>query len=136
MGVRPVRRYRMICTLAPRTSWNVAESYATELDVLRPFLECDSLVLDELGEVAIERERRASEFAVSRLLVLLNERGQNERPTLMTSNLTLESLVSWAGDERLVSRIRGFCGEAGIVELTGRDLRFEPAERGLTGARG
>lgn len=111
------------------------EAPDSELGVLRPFLECDYLVLDELGDAAIETERRASEFASARLLTILNARGQQSRPTLMTSNLSLDQLARWSGDERLVSRIQAYCRDAGIIELTGRDLRFDPAERALTRAR-
>lgn len=101
------------------------ESTLSELDLLGPLLEAEFLLLDELGDIALERERRASEFAASRLLTVLNERSQHERPTILTSNLSLAQLTRWAGDERLASRIRGVCGADGIIELAGRDLRCE-----------
>lgn len=96
----------------------------SELDVLSPLSDTRYLLLDELGDIALKGERHASEFAASRILTLLDQRWQDGRFTLMTSNLSLSELVKWSGDERIGSRIRGICGEQGIIELTGRDLRF------------
>ena len=96
----------------------------SERDVLRPFVEAEYLLLDEVGDIALEREPRASGFAASRLLTLLEERWREAKPTIMTSNQSVKRLVEWAGDERIGSRIVGMCGQAGVVELSGRDLRF------------
>jgi DNA replication protein DnaC len=99
-----------------------------ELEVLEPLFAADYLVLDDLGDVALSRDCHASNFSASRILTLLDQRSQGGKPTIMTSNLSLDELVRWAGDERIGSRIRGVCGERGIVELTGRDLRFDREE--------
>ena len=102
----------------------------SELDVLTPLFDANYLVLDELGDIALERERRASDFVVSRLLTLLDRRWQEGKATIMTSNLSPDELNEWVGrDERIGSRLRGMCGEDGIVNLSGRDLRFDSEEK-------
>lgn len=102
----------------------------SELGVLSPLFAVSYLVLDELGDLSLERERRASEFAVSRILTLLDRRWQEGLPTIMTSNLSLKKLVKWTGgDERIGSRIRGLCAEQNIVELSGKDMRFDSEMR-------
>lgn len=102
-----------------------ASEGGSELGVLAPLFEVDFLILDELGDLGLERERHASEFAASRILVLLDRRWREGKATVMTSNLSLGELVRWCGEERIGSRIRGVCGGHGIVELSGRDLRFD-----------
>ena len=97
----------------------------TEREILRPLIEAEYLLLDELGDIALDCERRASAFAASRLLTLLDERWREEKPVIITSNLPVKSLVDWADDERIGSRIVGMCGESGVIQLVGRDLRFD-----------
>ena len=99
----------------------------SELQVLTPLFDVEFLILDELGDVSLEREPRASGFAASRLLTLLDRRWQDGKPMIMTSNLPLSELVRWSGDERIASRILGMCGAKNVVQLVGRDLRFDPA---------
>lgn len=100
----------------------------SEYGVLEPLFDVEFLLLDELGDL----DKQASDFSARILLTLLSERGNRGRPTMMTSNLSLGKLDKWLGqDERVASRVRGLCGERGIVELVGRDLRFdgEPANQ-------
>ena len=105
---------------------------ASELQILQPFFDVQYLLLDELGDLCLDGDRTASSFAASRILALLDKRFQNGGRTLITSNLSLEKLTSWTGDERIGSRIRSLCGEQGIVELEGRDLRFDPVAEEAT----
>jgi DNA replication protein DnaC len=98
----------------------------SELEILAPLFDTELLILDELGDSVLEGNPRASHFASSRILTVIEERSQARKPTVMTSNLSLAELVRWSGDERIGSRIRGACGERGIIELVGRDLRFDP----------
>ena len=97
----------------------------SELQVLQPLFRVEFLLLDELGDVCLDRDPTASDFAASRLLLLLDNRFRYDRVTLITSNLNLEGFTEWVGDERVSSRVRGMCGSEGIVELEGRDLRFD-----------
>jgi DNA replication protein DnaC len=103
----------------------------SELQVLQPFFEVQFLLLDELGDVCLNHDRTASDFVASRLLLLLDKRFQHGRVTLLTSNLDLQRFTEWVGDERVSSRIRGMCGAEGIIELQGRDLRFDAVPEGV-----
>lgn len=118
-------RFQTVSTLLLELRSTFSIDGRSELDVLSPLFEARYLVLDELGDIALKAERRASEFAASRILTLLDRRWQDGNFTLMTSNLSLSELVKWSADERVGSRIRGICGEKWILELVGRDLRFD-----------
>ena len=98
----------------------------SEKAVLRPYLETGFLILDELGDLAASRDRTASAFAASRILTLLDIRSRKGRPTIITSNLSLDDLERWSDDPRIASRIVGMCGVEGVFEIQGRDLRVDP----------
>ncbi len=118
-------RFQTVSGLLLELRDTFAVEQTSELQVLYPLFEVEFLLLDELGDIARNESRQASAFAAARILTLLDRRWQEGRPTIMTSNLSLAELVEWVGDERVGSRIRGLCGERGIVELVGRDLRFD-----------
>lgn len=94
--------------------WNVPElflelrrtiSESAELDeatILDEAIETDLLVLDDLGA------EKVSEFVLDRLYVLINGRYENDLPTIITTNRTLEELRSQIGP-RIVSRISEMC---------------------------
>jgi len=70
------------------------------------------LILDDLGA------EKPSEWAVSTLYSIIDERYREERPTIVTSNLSLSQIASQL-HERIASRL-----SAGkIVKLTGPDHR-------------
>ncbi len=125
-------KFQSVSTLLLAIRDSFACQDTSELQILKPFFDVQYLLLDELGDICLDGDRTASSFAASRILALLDKRFQNGGKTLITSNLSLENLTSWTGDERIGSRIRGLCGEQGIVELEGRDLRFDavPEEGG------
>ncbi len=104
----------------------------SEKAVLQPFLETGFLILDELGDLAASRDRSASAFAASRILTLLDIRSRRGRPTIITSNLSLEELERWSDDPRISSRIAGMCGLEGVFEIEGRDLRVDPVAEEAT----
>ena len=54
---------------------------ATEMDVLRPVLDADLLVLDDLGA------ERTSEWVQETLGLVVNTRYSERRPTIFTTNL-------------------------------------------------
>ncbi len=117
-----------------RDTFSVDE--VSEKSILRPLSEVEFLILDELGDLPGNRERTASAFSASRMLVLLDSRWRTGRSTIMTSNLDLQQLEGWIDDARLASRIAGACALAGVVEIGGRDLRLAavPAEEGKVAA--
>lgn len=97
----------------------------SEKAVLSPYFETGFLILDELGDLAASRDRSASVFAASRILTLLDIRSRKGRPTIITSNLSLDELEKWTDDPRIASRITGTCGVGGVFEIIGKDLRVD-----------
>lgn len=94
-------------------------SETSELQVLRPLLDADVLLLDELGA------RRPSPWVYDTVTHVLNDRYNRERVTLITTNYRDDSEVDGAtlGDrigERLRSRLYEMCRE---VEMQGDDYR-------------
>lgn len=90
----------------------------SEAAFLRPYLEAEVLVLDDLGV------GRATEWAMETLHYLLNSRYSNERTTVLTTNLddgdpTRKELTTAVG-ERLRSRLFEMCQ---TVAITGDDYR-------------
>jgi DNA replication protein DnaC len=100
----------------------------SEKSVLQPLCDIQFLVLDELGDLARNRDRTASTFSASRILTLLDGRWRSGKPTILTSNLSLEELERWVDDPRIASRVAGMCTLDGVIEITGRDLRIGVAE--------
>ncbi len=98
----------------------------SEKSVLQPLCDAQFLVLDELGDLARNRDKTASAFSASRILTLLDSRWRTGRPTILTSNLSLEELERWVDDPRVASRIAGMCTLDGVIEIAGRDLRVDP----------
>ncbi len=97
----------------------------SEKSVLQPLCDAQFLILDELGDLARNRDRTASAFSASRILTLLDSRWRTGKPTILTSNLSLEELEKWVDDPRIASRIAGMCTLEGVMEIAGRDLRLE-----------
>ena len=110
-----------------------SDSPLTELDILEPLFSVDCLILDEMGDVRFAGNQSASDFQASRILNLLDRRCREGRSVAITSNLSLADLVRWTKDERIGSRIREMCGDK-VVELGGRDLRFDSQETGTGGS--
>ncbi len=119
-------RFQPISELLLELRDSFTQEGVSEKAVLRPYLETGFLILDELGDLAASRDRSASAFAASRILTLLDIRSRRGRPTIITSNLSLEELERWSDDPRISSRIAGMCGLEGVFEIEGRDLRVDP----------
>lgn len=67
------------------------------------FTTAEYLVLDDLGAT------RFTDWSISAIQVLINERYEAMLPTVITSNLPLTTLATAMGDERTTSRIRRMC---------------------------
>jgi len=92
------------------------------LDALRPGGPDDAavglrsvgmLLLDDLGV------EKPSEWTAEQLYGIVNRRWLDERPTIVTSNLTVDKLAA-ALDPRLCSRL---VHDALVIEMTGEDRR-------------
>ncbi len=97
----------------------------SEKSLLRPLCDVQFLMLDELGDLARNHDRTASSFYASRILTLLDSRWRTGKPTILTSNLSMNDLERWSDDPRIASRIGATCTAAGVFEIEGRDLRVD-----------
>lgn len=88
-----------------------------EESVTHPLLDCDLLVVDDLGA------EQSTEWAHVACERILGARLEDGATTIVTTNATRDQLVAIVGD-RVYSRMVGACD---ILELRGLDLR---AERG------
>ncbi|MDO5408850.1 MAG: ATP-binding protein [Lachnospiraceae bacterium] len=76
--------------------------------------ECDLLIIDDLGTEV------ANNFTISRLFSCINERARNDRPVVISTNLTLAQINSHYS-ERISSRL---ISNYKILELYGDDIRI------------
>jgi DNA replication protein DnaC len=100
-----------------------ASTNTTELDVLRPVMTADLLVLDDLGA------EKTSEWVEETMNLIVNTRYNERRPTLFTSNYEdipddadPNSLLFRIG-HRMRSRLHEMCE---FVTLDGADYRMMP----------
>jgi len=105
----------------------VAET--SELQILRPLLDADVLLLDELGA------RRPTAWVRDTVTHLLNDRYNREKITLITTNYGDASGDGEAGleeriGERLRSRLHEMCKQ---VRLAGKDFRREVKGPAISG---
>ena len=78
-------------------------------------LDCDLLIIDDLGT------ELANTFTVSQLFICINERILRRKSTIISTNLSLESLVN-TYSERTFSRITS---NYTMLKLTGDDIRIK-----------
>lgn len=106
-----------------RSTYN-PQTRTAEMDVLRPVLEADLLVLDDLGA------EKTTEWVEETLNLIVNTRYNERRVTVFTSNYPdipdetdTNSLLCRIGF-RMRSRLHEMCD---FLELRGADYRFAPA---------
>jgi len=80
---------------------------------VRRFLECDLLILDDLGT------EMSNSFIISALYELINTRLMTNRKTIVSSNLTLNEL-RLRYSEQIMSRLEG---EYQVLTFRGEDIR-------------
>jgi DNA replication protein DnaC len=114
-----------------RNSYNAA-TQATELQVLKPVLTADVLVLDELGAA------KPTDWVQETVTYIVNERYNAKRATIFTSNYPDvaagpydETLTDRVGI-RLRSRLREMCR---LVLIDGPDYRERIRNRSYVGTR-
>lgn len=86
---------------------------AAESSDINDILECDLLIIDDLGA------ERPNSFTISQFFLILNERLQRKRSVVISTNLDPSQLRD-TYSERSISRI---LGNYTIMEFTGRDMR-------------
>jgi DNA replication protein DnaC len=98
-----------------------------EMDILRPVMEADLLVLDDLGA------EKPSEWVEETINLIVNTRYNERRPTIFTTNYEdlpdeteIDSLKARVGF-RLHSRLHEMCE---FLEYDGGDYRMLPANGG------
>ena len=110
-----------------RSTFNPVTKTA-EMDILRPVMEADLLVLDDLGA------EKTSEWVEETMNLVVNTRYNERRPTIFTSNY--EDVPDEAGDPqslrarvgfRIHSRLQEMCE---ILEYDGADYRHLPPNGG------
>lgn len=77
--------------------------------------DCDLLIIDDLGT------ELTNSFIASQLFLCLNERLLKKRSTIISTNLSLESIVE-IYSERIFSRITS---NYTMLRLTGDDIRIK-----------
>ncbi len=110
-----------------RETYNPATNTA-EMDVLRPVMEAELLVLDDLGS------EKPSEWVAETMNLIVNTRYNEKRPTIFTSNFEdvpdtddPDSLLVRVGF-RIHSRLREMCE---FLEWDGADYRLLPPNGGV-----
>lgn len=84
----------------------------TEQDVLDKYSKCEFLILDDLGA------EKVSDFTIQSLYLVIDRRNRDLRPTIVTTNLSLEEIESTI-DARMASRL----SDMKVVRLSMPDYR-------------
>lgn len=108
-------------------------SQSAELEILRPVLAVDVLLLDDLGS------QRTTEWVQDTVFHIINVRYNNRKPLLVTTNLSMEPDKTSAQETlqdrlgyRVVSRLYEMCTP---IELDGPDYRKEIRKAGMDSLR-
>ena len=91
-------------------------SYSAEAEKGRKYLECDLLIIDDLGT------EFSSQFSISCLYNLLNTRQNRGKATVISTNLGPKELLSFY-DDRIYSRITG--SQCEVLAFLGKDNRLK-----------
>lgn len=89
------------------------DEQATKIN--KHLLNCDLLIIDDLGTELV------NSLTVSQLFLCLNERLLNRKPTIISTNLSLDALVD-IYSERIFSRITS---NYTMLKITGDDIRIK-----------
>lgn len=103
-----------------RQSYNSPESAQDERFLVERYSTIPWLCFDDLGV------EKTSEWALTTLYLIINQRYENERTTIITSNLSLDELADKLEGDRITSRIAGMCK---VVLLDGADRRTQTGRR-------
>lgn len=124
-----IRQQKIIGTArwlsVPLMSMTIKSSYDTheaELDIIRPFLDTDLLILDDLGAAHFKRSADGVAWLEDRLFVVIEDRYCKCRPVLATSNLSRDELKRSLG-ARIYSRMEEMTEIVDVNELVPGDFR-------------
>lgn len=84
----------------------------TEEEVLDKYSNCGLLILDDLGA------EKVSDFTIQSLYLIIDRRNRNLKPTIVTTNLTLEEIETLI-DARMASRL----SDMKVIKLNMPDYR-------------
>jgi len=105
----------------PRLLGRLRASYSddsvTEAQVIQEYLDCDLLILDDLGAEQV----KGTGWVEDRLYQVIGERHDELKATVFTSNLSIVELAERIG-ERISWRIAESC-EGNIIKIDGPNLR-------------
>jgi len=126
MAIRGVYRDTRALLKEIRSTYNPA-LHTAEMDVLRPVMDAELLVLDDLGA------ERLTDWVEETMNLIVNTRYNQRRPTIFTTNyedlpddVSLDSLKVRVGF-RMHSRLHEMCE---FLEYDGGDYRMLPANGG------
>ena len=97
-----------------RDTFQNKSTQTSELEIVKFYSEVDWLCLDDLGA------EKSSDWSLQTLYLIVNERYEQEKTTIITSNLSLSELSDKLQDDRLSSRIAGMCE---VIHMDGIDRR-------------
>lgn len=111
---KPFRKYR-VPGLLKELQALCGESVEKEFNLIKKLSESNGyLLLDDLGA------EKTTQFTIQDLYLILSEREEWERPTLITTNLTISQIAMCLG-ERIASRIAG----STVLKFAGKDRRLD-----------
>lgn len=100
---KPAYIFSQTATLLQEIRAGIKSEEDKESEIIKSHTEAKILVLDDIGV------EKSSEYALQLLYIVLNNRYENFKPTIFTSNLSMRELEEKYGDSRLISRIRSMC---------------------------
>lgn len=86
-----------------KVSYSNKEKGETEDEILKEYQNCHLLILDEFGM------KKASDWLLDILYLIINYRYEQMKPTIYTSNYDLEKVAEILEDARITSRIERTC---------------------------
>jgi len=92
-----------VCDLFAELRTTFSNQEHSEMEIIEKYSEAKYLVLDDIG---IEK---TTDWTFQTLYLIVNRRYEYLRPTIFTSNLSLQKLAEQLGDDRIPSRIFGMC---------------------------
>lgn len=97
---------------------NYCNSFGRETDVVDDYVNCDVLIIDDLGAEPVIKNI-TNEFFCN----IINERIENNRAFIITTNLDAKGLME-RYDQRIASRILSRISGA-VIDFDGADLRLK-----------